>query len=131
MTNYTKQDYERDIKILEGAPDSDWPVADEYGVLDGEAVYISNSDNGHPFKVLCDCDGEMLWCYAEDDADFLYIRDRRKLSYIRALVRMYEQLQDAKTALEEAVGWNWLDGDVPRQIQKKVDDVIDSLTEQL
>lgn len=87
MTN-TKQEL---IAIRDGAPSGAWPVADEVGVLDGEIVYISNSDNGRPFKVYCDCDGHHLWCYGEDDADFLRIRNRRKLDDIRAQIELMEE----------------------------------------
>lgn len=97
MTN-TKQEL---IAIRDGAPSGEWPVADEVGILDGEIVYISNSENGRPFKVYCDCDGHHLWCYGEDNADFLRIRNRRKLSDIRAQIKLMEENEKLVSEVKE------------------------------
>lgn len=86
---YTQQEYERDIKILEGAPDG----SEFYGVIDPSQPFYSDGD-----PASC----EKIWVENEDgiyeltEADMLCIyafKIFRDLSDIRALVSMYEQLQ--------------------------------------
>jgi 3'-phosphoadenosine 5'-phosphosulfate (PAPS) 3'-phosphatase len=85
-----------DQKILDNAP-KNWPVADEIGMLNDELVYISNSDNGYPFKVYCAADNGKAWIHSEDDADFAYIRNRRSLADVKRIV----ELRNAKAELEK------------------------------
>lgn len=80
-----------DQEIIDNAP-KNWPIADEIGMLNGELVYISNSDNGHPFKVYCEGDNGKAWIYSEDDADFAYIRNRRSLADIKRIVELEKRI---------------------------------------
>ena len=53
-----------------------------------EFVYISNSDNGHPFKVYCDGDNGKGWVHSENNVDFAFIRNKRSLADIKRIVEL-------------------------------------------
>lgn len=77
MTNYTQQDYERDLKILDNAPDGA-----EYIDTDGD-YWIRDKISG-----ACFYDDDGVWEHVPSPMEFM-----RSLSDIRAMVSMYDQLQ--------------------------------------
>lgn len=74
--NYKQQDYERDIKILEGAPAGATHVSSWYYKMDGYVIH-------------CWARRSNMWLKVES----IKSCDIRSLSDIRSLVSMYEQLQ--------------------------------------
>jgi hypothetical protein len=87
MNNYTKQDYERDIKILEGAPEGA-THCDNGGNYESDYTWYKNTKFGYEVWMW----EEKEWRLMPDDC-IECPADIRSLSDIRALVTLYEQLQ--------------------------------------
>lgn len=77
-------------EIVSNKPDCSWPVTDQVAKLNGEVVYIANSDNGHQPKVYDRASD--TWIYAEDFCDYEYIREIRLLDDISNQICFLERL---------------------------------------